>query len=218
MYTVAVNSELWLNGHSWGEDFECDPQIEKIDEDKYGRTMFTYYEKHYSGSDASFSVLIVCQYSNGKEAFYYEDVNYIVKKQVNNSQNLEKFSDEEKEYLKSLNDWNKEFNYDKCFGKSITKNKADVPFEKEIEKRVIDEFNLNGSQYSLFMNYLTGNSDDSKFIMYGYINKGENNGVYFIGLAEKENNSIKNINFLVPSDLYNYQVELTEFKKANGWK
>lgn len=68
------------------------------------------------------------------------------------------------------------------------------------------------------MNYLTGNSDDSKFIMYGYINKGENNRVYFIGLAEKENNLIKNINFLVPSDLYNYQVELTEFKKANGWK
>lgn len=33
LYTVAVNSVLWLNGYSWGADFECDPQIEKIDED-----------------------------------------------------------------------------------------------------------------------------------------------------------------------------------------
>ena len=40
LYTVAVNSVLWVNGYSLGADFECDPQIEKIDEDNYGRVMF----------------------------------------------------------------------------------------------------------------------------------------------------------------------------------
>ena len=54
LYSVAINSVLWLNGHSWSADFECDPQIEIIDEDQYGRIMFTYYEKYYSGAGISF--------------------------------------------------------------------------------------------------------------------------------------------------------------------
>ena len=46
LYSVAINSVLWLNGYSWGADYECDPIIEVIEEDSYGRTMFRYYEKY----------------------------------------------------------------------------------------------------------------------------------------------------------------------------
>ena len=75
LYTVAINSVLYLNGYSWGADFECDPSIEIIDEDNYGRIMFSYYEKYYKGANIAFSALIVCQNSNEKEVFYYEDIN-----------------------------------------------------------------------------------------------------------------------------------------------
>ena len=71
LYSVAANSVLWLNGYSWGADYECDPSIEVIEEDSYGRTMFTYYEKYYKGADISFSALIICQDSNEKEEFFY---------------------------------------------------------------------------------------------------------------------------------------------------
>ena len=61
--------------------------------------MFTYYEKYYKGADVSFSTLIICQYSNEEEVYYYEDINYIVKEQALYSPNLNEFSDEEIEYL-----------------------------------------------------------------------------------------------------------------------
>ena len=46
LFSVAINSVLYLNGYSWEADFQCDPNIEIIEEDKYGRTMFSYYEKY----------------------------------------------------------------------------------------------------------------------------------------------------------------------------
>lgn len=46
LYSTAVNSVLLINGYSWNADFECDPQIEIIDKDDYGRVLYTYYEKY----------------------------------------------------------------------------------------------------------------------------------------------------------------------------
>jgi hypothetical protein len=217
LYTVAVNSVLWTNGYSWSADFKCDPQIEIVDEDDYGRIMFRYYEKYYKGAGISFSALIIFQASKEKEVFYYEDVNYIVKKQDIYSQNLEEFNDEEIEYLKSINDWNQEINYDKCVKKEITKTKANIPHEKEIEKQIIDEFGLLNGQYTLFMDFLTSNSDNSKFIVYGYIYKNENEGVCFIGLVENESGSFEKLNTLVPLNAYEYKTEFMEFKATNNW-
>ena len=115
-----------------GADYECDPQIEIIEEDVFGRTMFIYYEKYYKGADISFSTLIICQDSNEKEVFFYEDINYIIKEQKLYSQNIENFTDGEIAYLKLINDWNKEINYDKCVKKDISKSKRKIPNEKEI--------------------------------------------------------------------------------------
>ena len=80
LYTVAINSILWNNGHSFSADKYINPHIEIIDEDMYGRVMFTYYEKYYAGANISFSALIICQNSNDKYVFYYEDVNSLKSK------------------------------------------------------------------------------------------------------------------------------------------
>lgn len=205
LYTVAVNSVLWVNGYSWGADFKRAPHIEKIGEDNYGRAIFFYQEKHYKGSEISFSALIVCQASNDSEVFYYENECYIVKEQTNySSKPDEVFSAEDIDYLKSINDWNKELDYEKCLRREITKSKAKIPFEKEIEKRIMDEFDFSDEQCFVCMDYLTNNSDDSKFIIYGYIKirtRGAD-GICFVGLVEKENDSITKLNTFVPSDVY----------------
>ena len=70
-YTVAINSVPWINGFSWTADFVCDPQIEIVEEDEYGRIMFIYHEKFYGGSDIGFAALVISQSSNEKEVFYY---------------------------------------------------------------------------------------------------------------------------------------------------
>ncbi len=214
LYSVATNSVVWLNGYSWSADLKCDPKIEVVDEDGYGRTMFLYYEKYYKGSDISFSALIISQGSNEKEVFYYEDINYLVKEQVIYSQSLEAFSDEEMERLKSINDWNKEINYDKCVRKEITKSKPRIPNEKEIKNQIIDEFDLVDGEYSIFIDFLTTNSDNTKYIIYGYVRKSEQEGISFIGLVEKD--AIK-LNILIPSNEYDYIEEFVEFKEMNYW-
>ena len=42
LYTVAINSILWTFGHSFGADFPMNSEIEIIEQDQYGRTLFTY--------------------------------------------------------------------------------------------------------------------------------------------------------------------------------
>lgn len=216
LYSVAIHSVPWTNGFSWGADFECDPQIRIIEEDHYGRTMFTYYEKYYKGADVSFSTLIICQYSNEEEVYYYEDINYIVKEQSLYSPNPNEFSDEEIEYLKSINDWNKEINYDKCVRKEIAKEKKKLSNEKEIKRLIIDELALvDGEDALFFMDYLTSSADESKYIVYGNIRKDEKSRILFIGLVEDGEDT--KINVFIPSNVYDYQAELVEFKKSNHW-
>ena len=149
------------------------------------------------------------------KVFFYEDINYIVKEQILYTQNTENFTADEIAYLKLINDWYKEINYDKCVRKDIAKEKHKLPNEKEIQNLIINEFTLVNGEYSLFMDYLTSNIDDSKYIVYGYIRKTENEGIYFIGLVENSDD-IK-LNILVPSNVYDYKDEFIEFKKLNNW-
>lgn len=100
--------------------------------------------------------------------------------------------------------------------REITKAKAEIPFEKELKERIANEF--DAQKTTVYMDYLTNNSDDSKFIIYGYIWKSESDGICFVGLVEKENDSIIKLNTFVPSDVYDYQTEFVEFKQANGWE
>jgi len=215
LYSVASNSVLWLNGYSWGADHECDPNIEIIEEDNYGRKMFTYYEKYYKGADISFSALIICQDSNEKEVFFYEDINYIIKERTLYSKNTEKFTNDEVARLKLINDWNKEINYDKCVRKDISKSKQKIPHEKEIRNLLVEKFTLINGEYTLFVDYLTNNIDESKYIVYGYIHKSDEEGVYFIGLVKIEDSI--NLYTMVPSNVFDYKTEVVEFKKSNDW-
>ena len=105
----------------------------------------------------------------------------------------------------------------KCVKKEITKTKANISHEKEIEKQIIDEFGLLNGQYTLFMDFLTSNSANLKFIVYGYIYKNENEGVCFIGLVENESGSFEKLNTLVPLNAYEYKTEFMEFKATNNW-
>lgn len=216
LYTVAINSVLWTNGYSFSADRYKNSDIEIIDEDQYGRIMFTYYERYYSGGDISFSSLVVCQYSNEKEVFYYEDINYIVKEQPFFA--VEPFTDEEIEQLKVVNDWNQEINYDKCIKKEITKSKPNIPYQNEIESKIVDEFHLGNERYHLFVDFLTRDSDNANFIIYGYIYRGRDPGPFFIGLVENNQESLGKISFLVPQNVYDYKTEFIEFKQINNWK
>ena len=147
--------------------------------------------------------------------FFYEDINYIIKEQTLYSKDIEKFADDKIEYLKLINDWNKEINYDKCIRKEISKAKQKIPNEKEIHNFLAKKYALVDREYSLFMDYLTNNIDEQKYIVYGYIRKNDKEGIYFIGLVEM-GDSI-NLNTIIPSNVFDYKAEFVELKKINNW-
>ena len=86
---------------------------------------------------------------------------------------------------------------------------------KEIKNLIIDEFALVDGEYSLFIDCLTSNINDSKYLVYGYIRKNEQEGICFIGLVENSDD-IK-MNIFVPSNVYDYKAEFIEFKELNNW-
>ncbi len=214
LYTVAVNSVLWNNGYSYQTERVTDPQIEIIDTDEFGRTLFTYYEKYYAGAKLSFSALMISQGSLDGYVYFYEDSNYLIKEQELYSKELKNFTKEEIDYLKSLNDWNKVIDLQKCTKKKINKNKQDIPVNSQnIVEKTIAEFNLVGAKYNINLDYLT-NDDNGNFIVYGLIICFDEKDIYFAAMVKKNGDSI---NWFVPENLYNYQIEFKNFKRDNSW-
>lgn len=217
LYTVAVNSILWNNGHSYGADRAVSSEIKIIDKDEYGRTLFTYYEKYYAGAEISFSSLIISQKTESENVYYYEDLNYIIKKQKKYALELEGFTNEEVENLKLQNDWNKEISLNKCIKKQISNYKQDYPkLSKEIKNKIISDVAYEVDYYDIFINFLTDDLN-GKFIGYGNIMVEEGKNIYYIFLAKIENEELKEISFLIPTDVYNYKNELIDFKISNNW-
>lgn len=215
LYTVAVNSVLWNNGYSYSTERVIDPQIEIIETDEFGRTLFTYYEQYYSGGGLSFSALIVAQGVVDGVAYYYEDCNFLIKEQAVHTSDLHDFSEEEKEYLKDLNDWGKTVDFQSCTQKKTDKNKQSIPVDdKIIICAAIDEFNLSDKPTNVFVDCLTYDSCGN-CIVYGMIRVYESDSVYFGAYINTDGEIV---DWLVPQDLYNYQNELKNFKKKNGWQ
>lgn len=207
LYTVAINSILWNRGYSQYIESTAQPGIKILEKDDYGRTLYIYYE----AGDAETN-LVISQYSEEDYVYYYEDFNFLQKE---NRIAQEGFSQEEVDYLKSLNDWGKEIDLEKCVKKRITNKKADIPCdEKIIEGKVTQKFSENGKIGNIYTKYLT--SDNlGNFLVYGYVDfYGEE---LFIGFVIFIDADCERFNFLVPTETYSYQEELKNFKAENGW-
>lgn len=215
LYSVAINSILWNNGHSYGADRAIDAEIDIIEKDDYGRTLYTYYEKYYAGAEISFSALLIAQSSADGYIYFYEDYNFIIKKQELYSSNKISFTQEEIDNIKTLNDWNKELNLEKCIKKVIAVTKCEIPYEVQtLEEKIIDNFDLGDKNYNLFIDYLT-DDNNGNFIIYGSIIKFNAEDIYFAAIVNSAENKIA---YFVPENIYNYREEFITFKTENGWK
>lgn len=212
LYTVAINSVLWNVGNSYGADFARDSEINVIEKDEYGRTLFTYHEKYYVESSLCFSALIVSQYSSDGYVYYYEDCNYIIKEHINIWEAVD-FEQDEINEIKELNDWNNELDLSKCTKKEINKNKPKIPTDSDaIKNKAIEELGTK-DEIRVHLFYLTGDNNDN-FIIYGTVTLDADSYVHFVAFVTSDG-EIKE--WLVPQEPYNYQNELKELKIRNGW-
>ena len=213
LYTVAVNSILWNKGYSQYHHSTGQSKIEILEKDDYGRTLFTYLE--LANAEAN---LVISQYSEGDYVYYYEDFNFLQKE--DRRRNKVEFSEEEADYLKSLNDWGKEIDLDKCVKKQISNLKSNIPCDEDIVKeKVAQEFaEKEVRRFDTNIHYLTSDNSN-KFLVYGCTNLIRENAtslalIYFVILIDADS---ERFNFLVPSERYTYQEELKNFKAENGW-
>lgn len=211
LYTVAIHSLLWNKGFSTKTDKFCDPTIEIIENDHYGRVLFQYTEKSFT-SDIAFSSLVIMQFSTKEYVYYYEDFNFIAKEKVSYSDVIVEFDSKEIEKLKECNDWDKELNLDKCTKKEISNVKEKIPIEEEKLKKIYSTYD----GYRSNLTYFLSGDEYGRFICYSsifIIKDDEHIEQSVVILFQKD----LSYSIFTPKSIYNYQDELKEFKTLNNW-
>lgn len=213
LYTIAVNSLLWTNGHSFETDRYSNSEIEILEKDNYGRILFLYEEKYFSGGQIVFSSLLICQKKEDNYVFYYPDYNFIsIERNPYLNEKID-FSIEQIEELKNLNDWNKEINLEKCVKKEISNTKQKVEINDEILNEIFSRY--DGYENNCEVYYLT-NDDYGRFICYGTAIVQEEY-VYLVMIFNPDSTYNAETCFYEPADYYNYQEEFKQFKELNNW-
>lgn len=212
LYTVAVNSLLWNKGVGSLSDRACDPEIEVVETDNYGRVLFMYREMPFS-QNIVFSSLLIMQSTIDNYAYYYEDCNFICKDETPPySKVTSEFDVKDIEKLKQENDWNKELNLDKCKKTEISNTKKKNPIE---EKKLREIFSVYNGYYGNSTYFLT-EDEYGRFICYSRVvirDEKMDSEKFVVLLFEKD----LSYTIFEPSSPYNYQEEFKQFKQAHHW-
>ena len=213
LYRMVRLNVLATNGV--GETDKVD--IEVIEEDEYGRILFSYsmnISYVYTGYE-SIRIIAICQESDRRRTYYYEDQCFII------SDSYENISQEDIDNLKADNDWGEPLNEDEYSSRPIKPKYSDFYrmgardiFISEIDVEDTLEVSCGFTDYDGI----------SKILFYIVTNEYiESDGDYthkqnFYVMIINEDGTYNKDEFLVEiDDLYNYQKQLHEFKISNGW-
>lgn len=221
LYTEAVNSLLSVVGyHSHG-----DSRVKIIEEDAFGRVLFSYYDdkSYYCGEDII--GYLICQKFDETYVYYYPDYNYI----LNEWNHVDiPFSEEEIEDLKTKNDWGKEIHEEKFIKNEITreKKKPNVKIEEKdfqaiFTKVAMDHGNIvDKSIFYPYTRYLTSDSY-GRMLYYAEASqtqKYKEEMEYILAIIFNSDGSYDEETCLLElNDFYHEQDRLKEFKELNGW-
>ena len=220
LYTEAVNSLLGMRGyHSHGDSI-----IKIIDEDSFGRILFSYYDDSYFYGKISLHYLI-CQKIDETYVYYYPDYNFI----VNEWNQLDvPFSEKEIEDLKNKNDWDKELDEEKFIKNEVVRMKKEPEVEikrkdfdvlfRKISKdhgRISDE-----SMIKPAVRYLTSDSYGRTLYYVSVAHKdiSKKDMQYHLVIIFNPDGSYDESKCVMEfTNSYHYQDSLKEFKELNGW-
>lgn len=132
LYTVAVYSLLTEGRISGAESYGA-ADVQKLDEDTYGRELFVYYgspivlNEDYQGACS----VLICQKHDGAYAYWYDNENYILApyygyaEEKDNGVYEDRFkgiTEEQIEELKEKNDWGKAIDESKLSSAKIVRD------------------------------------------------------------------------------------------------
>lgn len=161
LYTVAVCNIFGAYGCGWGIHFTAAPNIEIIENDDYGRTLFFYDENDGDLVQFFGTAILIMQKSEGGYVYYYQDDCYtpyynVDRPTYNHPEYSEIFTEEAIAQLKERNDWNKEINIEKCTKSKIVNKKEDSPLrlkDKDFDNAITPYltslgYNVDGGVFS----------------------------------------------------------------------
>ena len=215
LYTVALNSLLWVSGVSWEGDKETDPTIEILEEDSYGRVLFTYREKNF-GSVMSFCSMLIMQKTEDGSVYFYPDVNAVCLRVTLNGESTS-FPEETIASLKEQNDWNKEVDVEKCVKKEIGATPLESIKEGKENAEIIYEA-LSQYKTPTQWTFYKGMSDDyGRAIYHGWMVDSEGRWESLALLLNLDMTYDSETCYFTPANRYDYMDELQAFKALNHW-
>jgi hypothetical protein len=214
LFAVACYSVPFLHS-SW--DFD---RVEVIDKDKYGRVLY----KYTSNSDALFEyngnhicALLVCQKSDEKYAYYYENYSFII------STGDETFSESDTQRLKELNDWGTELvsvKLSKVLNSFGPYGKQSF-FEPEKAEDAVKSY-LDLQTSPLFFTDLIAIDADKRIFYalreYYKSAKGYVFGKTYFVISDKAFNIDSVSSIMIVDDIINCQEDMQSFKDRNSWQ
>lgn len=231
LYTEAIYSLLGNRGYYLEGEIIDDSEIVVIEEDSYGRTMFSYFEKN---EISSFSYLIAQKTEDGY-VYFYPDFNFISSDYDYPYENDNViFSTDEINTLKSLNDWNLPLNESKmvCYKITNLKDKPESKIPEEtfevLLKSLSRQFNYLGDDtlYRYSEYFMTDDYGRTMYYVYGVGRDAEGTGVSPDSILQEFNAVViiqsdgtydLNESILNLTSLQEYQNDLKAFKFLNGW-
>lgn len=220
LYSIAINSLLWTTGISQTADRFADSEIIVLEEDAYGRILFSYWEKSYHRKDLAPYSLLIGQKTDGDYVYFYPDHNFISVERDPFSLKTDGFSEDEIGNLKRLNDWNEEIDLDKCVKVEITNKKPKPQISKEVFDLLIKKAIGYEGEATLFRYADHVSSDNygrSIYCCFGIGSWKDTNTIYLVFIFNPDGSYNEETCILDPSDYYNYQDELKAFKELNHW-
>lgn len=210
LYTEAIHSLLWTYGHSTASDKFCNSEIEVIEEDEFGRVLFEYNEKFYTG-DLFFSSLLIMQAKDENYVYYYEDYNFICEEREFMSK--AEFYSDDIDKLKEQNDWNKDLDLTKCIKKELQTKKKELK-ELSLNEKKLDEIFSEAEGYRGNKTVLLTEDGHGNFICYTYLSFKDKESEYGVIIFKEDLTYF----YFQPNSFYNYQLDLKQFKDLMGWQ
>lgn len=203
LFCVAINSIPLTKGYEQSE-IRFNPTIVVLDEDDFGRVLFSYYED----SPVSTYSLLIMQTGDNEKVYFYPDYNFI-------SSDSADFSNEAINNLKNLNDWNQEYEEAKFVDYPITSSKSISPLIYENIKPFY-EFVFPGDEHfsdDRWIKYFI--SDQNERQMYAILSRDRTKFAVLLFNSDGTYDCEKG--YLILTDFYAYQDQLKEFKENNNW-
>ena len=222
LFTVAINSILGVKGYILSERV-FSPDIDIVEVDDYGRTLFLYHENTIS--------LVVSQKSDDGYVYYYPYHNFItiqrfasgkgywnyVNEQIPMEEIEDSYTPQAIEKLKNDNDWNNPIDLSKAVKTEIVNTKTDrygpVDYKvlQQLYRELFDEKISKNEARRYFAYFVTDDYDRSIYTVWS------SEYEYYVILFKPDGSYDNKNDILVLSDAYNYQDEVKEFLDSHLW-